>query len=111
MSRTSGDPTVIKLLEARRERALGGGSSELLPKILDDELTKSDGNNAGLISGGLGRLLERYELVGLVDTVDATYEEEKEEIGGGSSDTSFAKRLHGILSLPATIAAVGMVSS
>ena len=74
--RTSGDPSIIKQVEARRERALGGSSSELLPKILEDELSRSDGNNAGLISGGLGRLLERYELVGLVDTLDSSYDED-----------------------------------
>ena len=79
----------------------------MLPKLLADELARVDGDNAGLISGGLDRLLVRYELMGLFgDEKD----DGKEEVGEGFSDSLFAKRYHGYLSTPATSTVPGLVS-
>ena len=102
-----GDPNVLRQLEARRQRALGETTS-VLPKILGDELARADGESAGLISGGLGRLLNRFELVGLVGKVDIKDDTSNGE--GGRSDMSFTKRHHGHFIMSTAQVAPGMVS-
>ena len=111
VSSAGGDPNVIRQLEARRQRALGTESSDILPKVLEDQLSRSDGENSGLISGGLGRLLGRYELIGIAsDSIGLDANMEKNETGGGSPDASFSKRYHGETILPTPNVPAGMVS-
>jgi len=114
-SRSAGDPSAIKILEARRCRALNSNntdemnsSNELgIPKVLQDQLSRVDGENAGLISGGLGRLMERYELIGILgegadhDSMGSGDDGTNTGLGqggilhgGGAADLSFAKRFH-----------------
>jgi len=113
-AQTFGDPKIIRSMEARRCRALPpdydgtANESDHLPKALQEQLARVDGENAGLISGGLGRLLRRFELIGLLGSggeqedvsalLGETSENSAATYGGRRSDASFAYRYHGLSS-------------
>ena len=126
-AQTFGDPKIIRTMEARRCRALPpeydtATESDHLPKALQEQLARVDGENAGLISGGLGRLLRRFELIGLLgsggeqDDISALLGETSDNAaatyGGRKSDASFAYRYHGISSQSelSGVATMGAVS-
>jgi hypothetical protein len=110
------DPNVIRNLEARRRRALPSeqqqhqpDDNDLLPKTIQEQLARVDGEHAGLISGGLGRMVRRYELIGILGYGGGEQEELGESLlndaststvaityGGRRSDASFSYRYHGL---------------
>ena len=100
-------------------------SNELgIPKVLQDQLSRVDGENAGLISGGLGRLMERYELIGILgeggdydpmgsgdDGTNTGLGQGGILHGGGAADFSFAKRFHSSNMTSMSNVISGMVST
>jgi hypothetical protein len=71
-----------------------------MPKPVLDQLLRSDGDTAGVITGGLGHLLERYELIGVLGDGDKdsdfslAAEENSTIYGAREVDTSFSTRHH-----------------
>ncbi len=108
------DPNVIRNLEARRRRALPSeqqqlDDNDLLPKSIQEQLTRVGGECDGLICGGLGRMVQRYELIGILGYGGGEQEELGESslndtsstsaavnYGGRKSDASFSYRYHGL---------------
>lgn len=113
--RTAGDPKVIKLVEARRRHSLGldEPTDMGISKDLQEQLDRTDGEQSGLIEGGLGRLLDRFELSGMLSqgNMDGAGIEVGLASGGGPADISFSKRYHGSSSVVSGTNTIGgMVS-
>lgn len=122
-ARNFGDPKVIRSVEARRRRALPPDDllETEIPKALQDQLARVDGENAGLISGGLGRIARRYELIGILGSGNeddelhaAALRGERSDYsvsyGGRRSDASFSYRYHGLSQSELSGATAGPVS-
>jgi hypothetical protein len=109
------DPNVIRNLEARRRRALPSeqqqfDDNDLLPKSIQEQLVRVAGEYDGLICGGLGRMVRRYELIGILGYGGGGEQEELGEsslndtssssvavnYGGRKADASFSYRYHGL---------------
>jgi hypothetical protein len=110
------DPNVIRNLEARRRRALPSeqqqfDDNDLLPKSIQEQLVRVGGEYDGLICGGLGRMVRRFELIGILGYGGGGGEQEElgesslndtssssvaVHYGGRKADASFSYRYHGL---------------